>query len=462
MKGQSYAKSLRARMTLGVIVWSAAVSLLAGTGFLIWSRRAAHEDAHERVRAAARLVAYEWDGNPASPNIARAFREAREDMRLDNIAILLVDDSGRVMGANTDPAMPWPGPEHKGWLVAKEHNRTASAVAGMEWRVIEQNLRWEALFLFAIALASTAGAGLSAWVLVGRTLRPIGALSDQANAASSDPLLAQLTAPSEDAEVFRLVGTLNGLLERLRENTRTREQFYAAAAHELRTPLSVLSSSVELSLSRPRENTEYQETLTDLQLQIRRLITLAEGLLTLNRLDMHLGEEEEAETVDVADLCERAIASLSPLITDRHLQINLQADDACNIRTPPTDVAALVRNLIENAVKYAKNRGQAAQVSIEIWQASCGLVLRVRNDFPCDEILDLERLFEPFYQADPSRTAGAGNSGGNGLGLAIARRISRRNNWKLELRQESGGVYAEVIFPLYSPSSDRAFTPGTT
>jgi len=169
-------------------------------------------------------------------------------------------------------------------------------------------------------------ASVLTWFLVGWTLRPIGALSQQARDATANPLQIHLVAPSPDAEVRLLVDTLNTMLEHLREDTRAKEQFYSAAAHELRTPLAVLSGSIEVVLTRPHKPEEYQETLADLLYQTRRLISLTESLLLLNRLEMGTATENQ-EPVDVADVCERVLTNLLPGAESRDLKVTVQLAD---------------------------------------------------------------------------------------------------------------------------------------
>ncbi len=431
--------SLRARITLGFTASFAAFVLVVCITALLWARHAAQIDAEERVRAAARLVKLEWEGDAAEKSVARAFEEAHEDARLENISVLIIDNEGSTLGASRHPSPPWPDPHHE-WLIAKEQANKATIVAGFNLRGMQTGLRRLALILLVLGLLLIGGAAASAWILVGRTLQPIDALSDQADSASANPLHARLSSPSEDAEVRHLVATLNAFLERLRENTRAREQFYASAAHELRTPLTVLSASIEVALSRPRENTEYRETLADLQSQTRRLSKLTEGLLTLNRLDMLRETDEDKEVIDLADLCTLAMRSLTSITSKRNLTFETDFDTPCAVLAPPTYLTILIRNLIENALLYAT---AGSRVSISLCPVPRGVRLRVSNDYSDRESLDFARLFEPFYRADASRTR---ETGGNGLGLAICKAIADANGWQLLLNKTALGVEAEVLF----------------
>lgn len=430
--------SLRARMTWGFAAWFSFVALCACAVFLLWSRQLARRDASERVQAAAQLVAREWHGERGTEKIAKALREAQEDMRLDNVVVVIVDETGAVLGANRTAA-PLPDVMRKrGFVMATVRTKNASVVAGMDWQPTEAILERQAVLLLLMVLTVAGCGAVAAWFLVGRTLRPIALLAGEATLASVDPLRARLRVPSGDAEIVHLVGTLNGFLTRFAESNREREQFYAAAAHELRTPLSVLSGNIELALSRPRTSSDYAETLTELQNETTRLINLAEGLLTMNRLQT-ASDAGESETVNVADECARVVASLALLAERRRVVIETHGE--AQTFAPVAHVQMLLRNLVENAAKYADPGGT---VRVSIGGDATGASVAVRNDYRGADALPLYRLDEPFFRADPSRSV---ETGGNGLGLAICRRLANAHGWKLSLTAEENGVLARCVFP---------------
>lgn len=438
-------RSLRARVTLEFTTGFAALVCAACLLFIGWRWYQAKREARHEVRAAALLIQHEWDGSRTAEGIEAAIESARKDAKihgwltaLDNVAVMIVDGNGHVLGANRYPHPPVAAQKRMGWLTDEKRAADATIIAGIDWRVTESVLRGELLLLLGFGILATGIAGISAWVLVGRTLRPIGALADQADAASADPLHIKLNLPSKDAEVRHLVGTLNGFLDRMRQTSRAREQFYAATAHELRSPLSVLSGSIEVTLSRPRDNAEYQETLTDLQHQTDRLGALVEGLLLLNRLHMNT-DEEEAESVDLADICHHMLSTLTPLAQRRNLIVETELDSASDVFASQTHASILIRNLIENAVKYATESGT---IRVSLHSSETSEQLTVSNSF--DGALDMERLFEPFYRADRARSA---TTAGNGLGLAICRRIADANGWGLIIIQKNGEAYVTVTMP---------------
>ncbi|RYG34168.1 HAMP domain-containing histidine kinase, partial [bacterium] len=386
--------SLRSRMTFGFALSFAIFAVVASLGFLIWSRELALIDATERSRAAALLLDQEWNGRTDEDSILHTFDETYEDARLENVALLILDPRGREVGSEGHP--PLPGVRsHPGWVIQSVQSSHGTVAAGVHWEPIEKSLQARTFSLLGSALLASLGMGVAAWFLVGRTLRPIGELTDQAKAASADALHAHLATPSGDTEVTRLVATLNDFLDRLKDNAKDREQFYASAAHELRTPLAVLSANIEIALSRPRENTEYQETLSELQDQTRLLTKLAEDLLTLNRLNTSDSDgDEEREPVDLADICERMLRSLAPRIEERGLVVKTDFDHAKEVFTSSAHTTILVRNLIENAVKYTPPGGW---IRISIHEMIKVTRLEVANEYPDVDQLDFVHLFDPFY-----------------------------------------------------------------
>ncbi len=442
-------KSLRARMTLGFT--TSFFALVTATSLGVWwfSRQTTFKDASTRVNSTVRFIAHEWGEADTTAEIPDAIEHSRLDAELhglpnllDDISLAVFRNDGKLLWASTSPHPPWPLSDRSstGWIAAAERERTRVVVAGIEKRLLYSHLHSLAVFLTAFVLLSTPLAAVGAWVLVGRTLRPIGELADQADRASANALSAQLVAPSEDAEVQHLVATLNDFLDQLRADTRLREQFYAAAAHELRTPLAVISASIEVVLSRPRTSEEYQETLVDLRGQFQRLKRLTEDLLTLNRLNLTAQGAEESEEIDLADICQRLLELQAARIAERQLVLNSSFADEAEIRAPLPHAFAVIQNLIENTVRYAPIGGQ---VSISLTSVPDGVKLVVSNTFYSEPTVDCQRWLEPFYREDASRSSA---TGGNGLGLTISHRITEVNGWPFTLSYSNSTIHAEVLF----------------
>jgi signal transduction histidine kinase len=293
----------------------------------------------------------------------------------------------------------------------------------------------ELLLLSLFAIFAVAG---GAWLLVGQTLSPIRRLANQAGAASVENLQFRLKTPSRDAEVVDLVDTLNGLLSRLAETAEVKGRFYAAASHELRTPLQALSGHLEVALSRGRTADEYETFLQEASKQAGRLTSLVQDLLLLHQLDSTLARPQEP--VDLAEVCDGVLSHLTPLIDARELRLNADLTPGAIILAVPTHAEILIRNLVENAVKYAVSGGA---VTLSLTSDGAGTRLELFNECAPVPGWNPQKLFEPFYRPDAARNA---KTGGNGLGLAICRAVATANVWTLELRQEPRGVRVTVEF----------------
>jgi signal transduction histidine kinase len=333
------------------------------------------------------------------------------------------------------------GPERRAWTL----------VIAQDWGAVVRDRVAQKRLLLLLSLCVVLGVAAGTWVLVGRTLSPIRRLALQADAASVENLQVRLKAPSGDAEVVELVDTLNGLLTRLAETAAVKGRFYAAASHELRTPLQALSGHLEVALSRSRTAEEYETFLQEASRQTGRLTSLVKDLLLLHQLDSIHGSDVQTgaarghpapqvtEPIDLGQVCETVLAQLAPLIEARALRFEADLGDGIEIRAAPSHAQILVRNLVENAVKYASEGG-----AVTLCLTAGGPArLELFNECLLAPEWSPQKLFEPFYRPDAARNA---RTGGNGLGLAICRAVAAANGWTVTLEQEARGVRAVAAF----------------
>jgi two-component system heavy metal sensor histidine kinase CusS len=280
--------------------------------------------------------------------------------------------------------------------------------------------------------------GLGSWLVVGRTLSPIRALSRQAAAASANDAETRLVPPSQDLEMSELVSTLNGFLDRIRDASEEKARFYAAASHELRTPLQALSGHLEVALAQPRTADDYQATVQEALVQTHRLVSLVEAILLLHQLQstVHAVPGPVCLSAEIED----QIQSIQPLLEARQLRLRVCIEPEVIVPSIPMHVSVLVRNLLENAAKYSVESGD---LNVSLAVSSGRAAFRIENQVGALSI-DRARLYEPFYRLDASRSA---RSGGNGLGLAICRAVANANGWNLNIDLERSAVVANVEFP---------------
>ena len=286
-----------------------------------------------------------------------------------------------------------------------------------------------------LLLASMAGV----WATVGRTLRPVAALRAGAEAVTSDEPSRRLPTPASDDEIRRLADTLNGMLDRLEAGGTRQRAFVADAAHELRSPLAALRTTLEVAVLHPAP-TESAEVLTSALEDVLRMGRLVEDLLLLAR--QGAGAGRPVRRVDLA----RVAAAVVQEVTARpgRLPVHLQASSAV-VLAEPTALARVVRNLLENALRHA-----SSSVEVGVGVVEGQVELTIDDDGTGIAAADRDRIFERFTRLDTPRSRGAG---GSGLGLAIVRDVVASLGGTVSAAAaSSGGARLRVTLPPASPT----------
>ena len=437
----SYFSSIRARMTFAFVLLTTTLMLLICGGFLGYLRYTAVRATETSLDLMVARVRGELSENSSGNGFRDFLADNGDSLKMEGIALLLVDTQNRIVQRSQSLAPSWPHSAEDGWRIRTFPERDRTIVIGSYWRKTELAWQREAGGLLTLSLCVVIASGFGAWWLVGRTLSPIYSLSQQARkGAAMDSLHLNLTVPSDDAEVVELVATLNALLTSISETAEAKGRFYAAASHELRTPLQALSGHLEVALSREREREEYKAVTEEALRQTRRLTDLIQGLLLLNQLDRPAPDSLLREPADLSEICRRLLTQFQPLCELRNLTLSADLPAIVEPLAFPQHAEMLLRNLIENALKYAALGGC---VTVRLAAVGDGASVEIFNTFPPQTRLDTEALFEPFYRPDEAR---ASDTGGNGLGLAICRAIAAANGWQITLKQTESGVRVEIDF----------------
>jgi two-component system, OmpR family, sensor kinase len=291
--------------------------------------------------------------------------------------------------------------------------------------------------VFAVAVAWTAGL---AWWIVGRLTRSHRAIVKTAKRVSAGDLGARVPFPSDRQDPEGLGRNLNEMIDRLALLLRGQQQFIAQAAHELRSPLTMLYGELSLALRRDRSRDEYRQTIEQALVASQRLKVLAEDLLSLARL----GTEPRPSSggVDVDEVIEAAKAAVNDEARQRSVTFEVMASET-RVRGRAGDLARMFRNLLENAVRHSPGGGV---VHIRAGVSADTVVVRVCDDGPGVAPNDRARVFEPFFRGAPDR---ADQHVGAGLGLTIARDIARLHGGDVLLvdaRPDQGACF-EVRLP---------------
>ena len=264
------------------------------------------------------------------------------------------------------------------------------------------------------------------WFVTRRALAPLRRFSDRISQVQAQNLSEPLEVPLSEDEISRLTRSFNDMLARLDNAFSAQKQFVASAAHELRTPLAVMQTNLEVFYKKPEHTPqEYDRLFTMLQEQIGRLSHLAEILLDMTGLQT----VERSDTISLAALTEEVFCDLDP-VADKHQIRLIQTEGDCTVTGSYILLYRAVYNLVENAIKYNRPSGS---VTVSIHSAESA-VLEVTDTGIGISPENQEKIFDPFYRVDKSRSRAMG---GAGLGLALVSEIARQHNGQVKVTQSS-------------------------
>jgi signal transduction histidine kinase len=271
------------------------------------------------------------------------------------------------------------------------------------------------------------------WLLIGRALRPVDAMRQQAAAIPGTDLHRRLEAPAADDELGRLAATFNALLARIEADSARQRQFVADAAHELRSPLAALRTQLEVAVRR-RGPAEIGPAGTDLLADTVRLSRLVDDLLALARLDAspHLAHQP----VDLDDLL---LDEARRARSRGGVRIDTMGISAGRVLGDPQALGRVTRNLVDNAVRHA-----SISVSLGLQMHGGTVTLTVADDGPGIASTDRDRVFQRFTRLDDARGR---DTGGAGLGLAIVRDVVTAHGGHVSVADNNPGALFTVRLP---------------
>jgi len=307
-------------------------------------------------------------------------------------------------------------------------------------RAALRSARW--LFLSS-SLAILVAIGLAGAFLAWAILRPIDRIVSRARGIGALALAERLPHPSGHDEIARLVETLNEMLGRIEQAFEAQRRFTADASHELRSPLSRLRAELEVTLRRPRQRSEYEETLRSCLDEVERLSRLTEELLTLARLDAGEARDLPAQPVPLAPILEEVVTRMTPDAHVRGVEILMDAPAGLTVNVAPATAALVVANVLDNAVKYSPRGGR---VRVDAAAEDGDAVVAISDSGPGVTEDEIPRLFERFYRGSAARRT---EVPGTGLGLAICRILAEAQGGGVTVSSRpGGGAVFRVRLPL--------------
>ncbi|HVP54926.1 MAG TPA: ATP-binding protein [Candidatus Eisenbacteria bacterium] len=296
----------------------------------------------------------------------------------------------------------------------------------------------------SIALLAISG-GFAIWALR-RSLRPLSELADSARTIS--PSNWELNLPEEARDTLELeplTQAMTSMLDGLHRAFTQQREFLADAAHELKTPVAILKSTLQSLLQRPRTPEEYHAGLEEALNDMGRLEKLLHSMLRLARAEQWASGNlrRDLAPVDVAMTCQLAIERLQSVAHQRGVKIDFTANGAMRLRADPDDLALVWSNLLENAIRISP-KGGTVQISMRT-KNGLGYV-EVADKGPGIAPSEVPHIFERFHRGDSSR---ARDTGGYGLGLAISKALIEAYGGTIEPHSRLGeGTRMVVSLPI--------------
>jgi signal transduction histidine kinase len=384
------------------------------------------------------------------------------------------DASGRVLGHS--PNWSGPGP---GLLTVKSGRFLRLSVNGTHYRALRiEGLRivdpgdkgggiprrvsifygapvdrvwkdiWGAVGFYAItSLALLAVSGMLIFWLLNRGLAPLRELAAQAAGVSAD---SWNFVPPQRARMIKELAPLTGALETvltgLEHSFRQQRQFVGDAAHELKTAVAVLKSSLQLLTLKQRTALEYERGIERCQLDCDRMEEAVAKMLTLARVETNIELPSSCFATDLAETLEQVSQQFESMAELKHLRILVSTEGAAMVNVEPEQLQLLCSNLLLNALQHSP-AGSAVSAVVQQHETATELVIEDHGDGIAPQ--DLPHVFDRFYRGDLSRSR---NTGGTGLGLSICKAIASRWQGTIEIASDLGiGTRVMVRFPPLHP-----------
>ncbi|MBT9520934.1 MAG: sensor histidine kinase N-terminal domain-containing protein [Dechloromonas sp.] len=309
--------------------------------------------------------------------------------------------------------------------VSENHDIRDDLIGHIAWRLLVPAL-------FGLPLI-----GFWVWLATRRGFASLDGIARQI--ASRDPQQLQPLHPAAAPEEIRtLLEALNGLFQRVEHTLESERRFTADAAHELRTPLAALQAQLQVA-QRARDDDERDRSLNQLQRGLTRAAHLVDQMLHLARLDPESGLPDP-QTVDLARLAEEVCADVGPQILAKNIEFDLTATPDSRVTGQAEWLRVLIRNLVDNAVRYTPEGGQ---VRVDVTRKKAFVTLSVADSGPGIPLEERESVLRRFHRLNQ------GNQPGSGLGLAIVARITELHGatLKLDTSITPKGLLVTVQFP---------------
>ena len=321
---------------------------------------------------------------------------------------------------------------------------------GTEVEFVEEDVERLTRILAPVGLAILLLAPLGGLLLAERAIEPLQRLIQTTQRLRPSHLDERLELRGVGDELDQLAGKINTFLDQIAEHVRKNRDFVANAAHDLRSPLAAIQSSVEVTLEKRRTVEEHEELLYQIEDEVRHLGQLVNQLLQLAETES-TATEVFLEPVRLTEIITRTIEMFEPVADEAGVKLKFEPANDITVMGQSRQLRQLLTNLVDNAIKFTKKEGSVT-VGLD-WDAKPGFaILTVRDTgigIPADA---LDRVFDRFYQVEKSRQRDGSNRG-NGLGLSICKSIVQSHGGTITVSSQVGqGTVFSVLLKLKKES----------
>jgi signal transduction histidine kinase len=309
---------------------------------------------------------------------------------------------------------------------------------------------WKAVIFYGLtSLLLVLFTGLCMYWLLRRGLAPLDELAQEAARVS---VTSWNFAPSnrirETTELAPLASALETAMKGLERSFTQQDRFVSDAAHELKTSVAVIKSSLQLLMLKPRTVSEYQAGLERCQADCERVEEIVAKMLALARVEASSRQTDETEpTTDITQVIRAVVSQLTSFAELNHVNIKIAAPEALILSIDAEELNLLCSNLLMNALQHSEAGGT---IDLTVRQAGIWSEILIADEGSGIDEDSLPHIFDRFYRSDPSRSR---HTGGTGLGLAICKAITLKFRGTIEIVSASGqGTTAIVRLPLERPS----------
>ncbi len=288
-----------------------------------------------------------------------------------------------------------------------------------------------------MVLAILLGSGLT-YYATGKAMKPLKELTENVQGITIDTLSQPITVNDNSAELMELSASFNDMAHRLDHAYMLQKRFSADAAHELRTPLAVLQTKIDVfQKGNSHTKEEYDALISTLQKQILRLKHLSQSLLEMTVVE----DRSEWAEIELKELIEDVMLELTPVAQKKHIALKLKCED-CPVRGNVDQLYRVFYNLIENGIKYNRENGAVTITAQKTREHKTQVMISDTGVGIPDHMKP--HIFEPFYRVDKSRSR---QMGGAGLGLAMVESLVKQHNGTIRVSDSpDGGTCFTVVW----------------